>query len=137
VRPAEHGSGRRLAAADVPSIKGLHLSPHGAQAALVNFSSTGLLCECGVRLKVGSPVQVMFEGEFAPASATGRVARCEVVAMAPGGVLRYHIGVEFNSPIALDDIVADPPPKTEVVPEVSGRLSSSRASVPHVIRNRW
>jgi hypothetical protein len=103
----EHRTSTRYPASDVPSIKGLRLSPHGAEARLVNISVTGLLAECTVRLKVGSAVTVLFEGGFVPVSAAGRVARCEVSAMGRDGVLRYHVGIAFKVPIESNDV---PPP---------------------------
>src|SRR5215813_8245768 len=65
----------RYPASEIPSITGLRMSPHGAEASLVNLSTTGLLAECAVRLKTGSTVTVQFEGTFTPATVHGRVAR--------------------------------------------------------------
>jgi hypothetical protein len=112
----EHRGATRYPAPDVPSIKGLRLSPHGAEAKLVNISVTGILAECTVRLKVGSAVTVLFEGGFNPISAAGRVARCEVSAMGRDGVLRYHVGIAFNAPIESKDV---PPPAAAIAQTVS------------------
>jgi hypothetical protein len=109
----EHRDATRYPASDVPSIKGLRLSPHGAEARLVNISVTGILAECTVRLKVGSAVTVLFEGGFHPISAAGRVARCQVSAMGRDGVLRYHVGIAFNAPIESKDV---PPPTAAIAP---------------------
>jgi len=125
----------RRPASQVPSIAGLRLSPHGAVAALVNISGSGLLAESTIRLKTGSVVTVLFDGNFSPASIASRVARCEVSGMGADGILRYHVGIAFNAPLALDDAPSaeadepcafnesdTPPPATEV---------------PAVVRNRW
>src|SRR2546428_1470134 len=91
----------RIPAAQVPSITGLRLSPHGADAKLVNISTSGLLAECASRLKVGSTVAVLFEGTFTESTVVGRIARCEVSTMGKDGVLRFFIGIDFNKPIDL------------------------------------
>src|SRR5256712_14206071 len=83
--PVELRSAPRFAAALVPSITGLRLSPHGIDAKLVNISATGLLAECGMRLKVGSAVALSFEGTFTPASTAARVVRCAVASMSSNG----------------------------------------------------
>ena len=135
--PADISKSVRRPAASVPSITGLRLSPHGVEASLVDISPTGLLAECTVRLKVGSPVQVLFEGGFSPSTAPGRVARCEVAAMGRDSVLRYHIGVGFISPIALDDEVAESA-KVELAPEASLAIPVPAPSPVHApVRNRW
>jgi hypothetical protein len=101
----------RRPASDFPGIIGLTLLPLGAEATLVNISTTGLLSESTARLPVGSPVTAQFRGAFSPASVVGRVVRCEVAAMGHDGLLRYAIAVEFASPIPLDeDSSAQPVP---------------------------
>src|SRR5262249_27505614 len=123
----------RRAAAEVPSITGLRISPHGLEATLVNISANGLLAECDEALKPGSQVSVAFEGGFSPSSVDGRVARTAVASTAPNGKLRYHVGIALKERIAvLDKPVAPglevprplavPPPSTPVRP---------------VVRNRW
>jgi hypothetical protein len=162
---AEHGDTTRYPASVVPSITSLRLSPHGAEAKLVNISCMGLLAECTVRLKVGSSVTVLIEGGFKPASAAGRVARCEVSAMGRDGVLRYHVGIGFATPIDLKDYVPanaepiDPPaPAAGSVVETPAAAAPSPApaatvaapgpataviegptivATPPVVRNRW
>jgi hypothetical protein len=114
----------RRPATSVPNITGLQLLPGGGEATLVNISPTGLLAESASRLQVGSSVKILFEGGFSPASVAGRVARCEVAAMGRDGLLRYHIAVEFDSPLALEA-------EREEVEEVPP------ASVSRVVRNRW
>src|SRR5207244_8575456 len=90
--PIENRSAPRLAAALVPSITGLRLSPHGIDAKLVNISATGLLAECGMRLKVGSAVALSFEGTFTPASTAARVVRCAVASRSSNGGLLDLVG---------------------------------------------
>jgi PilZ domain-containing protein len=128
----------RLLASQVP-IAGLRLSPHGAGATLVNISGSGLLAECTVRLKTGSAVTVLFEGDFSPASVPSRVARCAVSAMGGDGLLRYHIGIAFIAPIALDHALARDPAPAEKPPASaeSGALTPASTPVPAGVRNRW
>jgi hypothetical protein len=102
----------------------------------VDISTTGLLVECKMRLKVGSPVQVLFEGGFSPNSAACRVARCEVAAMGRDGILRYHIGIGFNSPIELDEAPVNPT-STEWAPSIPSMPPPVPAAAPFVARNRW
>jgi PilZ domain-containing protein len=139
VEMVEHRYAPRSLAQQVPSIKALRLSPHGADAILVNISSSGLLAECTVRLKTGSVVAVLFEGTFSPTSVASRVVRCAVSAMGSDGVLRYHVGIAFDFPMPLDHAL---------------ELESARADTPHTlaesdaplpvsmppppsVRNRW
>jgi hypothetical protein len=98
---AEKRNAQRHPASEVPWITGLRLSPHGAEASLVNLSTTGLLAECMVRLKSGSPVTVQFEGTFTPATVQGRVARCSVARVSNTGTLMYHVGIAFDDAIDL------------------------------------
>jgi hypothetical protein len=126
----------RRPASQVPSIAGLRLSPHGAIASLVNISGSGLLAESTIRLKTGSAVTVLFDGNFSPTSIASRVARCEVSGMGADGILRYHVGIAFNGPLALDEAPsarADQPSafnESDTPPPVSPAL-------PAVARNRW
>ena len=137
--PVDNRHGLRLLASQVPSITGLRLSPHGAGAILVNISTTGVLAECAVRVKTGSAVTILFEGDFSPASVASRVARCAVSAMGSDGLLRYHIGIAFNAPIALDDALAREPAQVEKPPAFaeSGAPAPASTPVPSVVRNRW
>ena len=106
----------RYPASAVPAITGLRISPHGVEAALVNISESGVLAECGERLKPGSSVTVVFEGTFVPRSMEGRVARNSVSSMGRDGRLRYHVGISFGRTIDLG-IVPEPEPEPELVPE--------------------
>ncbi len=126
--PVENRAAPRFLAAAVPSVTGLRLSPHGTDAMLVNISTTGLLAECGMRLKVGSAVTVSFEGTFQPSTAAGRVVRCAVAAMGKGGALLYHVGIAFIASIPLEAAAGAPEP-----------LEAAEESVPAqtVVCNRW
>jgi hypothetical protein len=114
------------------------LSPHGAEAKLVDISTSGLLAECTSRLKVGSSVAVLFEGGFASASVVGRIARCAVAAMGRDGVLRYHVGISFNKPIVLDD-EPQSAPSEEAAPGIDPAEAIDALPQPVVaaVRNRW
>ena len=112
---------RRLPAHAVAAITALRIAPPGAEVALVNISPTGLLAESPSKLRVGSPVEVQFQGQFIPPSVTGRVVRCEVAVMERDGLLRYHIGIEFDAPLNLADSVPDRPVTPAVAPAVRNR----------------
>jgi hypothetical protein len=114
-------SSRRPATA-VPGITGLRISPHGVEATLVNISETGVLAECGERLKPGSNVTVVFEGTFQPRTMEGRVARNSVSSMGADGRLRYHVGIAFARPIEL-------PPEEERAPVVEEAPAAPVATV--------
>ena len=93
---------RRPAA--INGITGLRfVAPQGAKAQLVNMSPTGLLAETAAKLLVGTRATVAFEGGFMPMTVDGRVVRCEVAVMTREGELRYHIAVEFDSPLQFDE----------------------------------
>jgi hypothetical protein len=109
-------SATRFPASAVPTITGLRISPHGVEAILVNISESGVLAECGERLKPGSAVTVVFEGTFVPRSIEGRVARNSVSSMGRDGRLRYHVGISFGRTIDLG-IIPEPKPEPEPVPE--------------------
>jgi hypothetical protein len=151
---AEKRNAPRYPASEIPSITGLRLSPHGAEAALVNLSTTGLLAECAVRLKTGSTVTVQFEGTFTPTTVQGRVARCSVARVSGGGTLMYHVGLAFSGsirlPAELERAAAAPPEPTAaaeaVAPPPQAPIVESPAAAPappaveHVrptLRNRW
>lgn len=136
---SEKRSAPRRPALHVPSITGLRLSPHGAEAKLVDISTTGLLAECTSRLKVGSSVAVLFEGGFAASSVVGRIARCAVASMGRDGVLRYHVGISFNKPIVLEpeSESAGARSSAEAAPIESAVPDLVPAPAPPVVRNRW
>lgn len=125
----ENRQAPRWPAAQFPLISGLRFSPHGIGAKLVNMSQTGLLAECGVRLKPAAAVTIMFDGTFSPATVEGRVVRCSVAAMGRDGRLQYHVGIAFEAPIAL----GVPAPASVV----AARVSASGPAVVSPVRNRW
>jgi hypothetical protein len=118
----------RLPASSVPAITGLRIQ--GQKATLINISETGLLAECGERQMPGSKLTVMVEGAFAPATMRGRVMRTSVAALGSDGRLRYHVGVQFDSRITLEDAVAPPPP-APLIPPIAPEPPQA------VVRNRW
>jgi PilZ domain-containing protein len=154
---AEKRNAPRYPASEVPSITGLRLSPHGAEATLVNISTTGLLAECAVRLKTGSTVTVQFEGTFTPTTVQGRVARCSVARVSNGGTLLYHVGLSFTEAITLPAELeraaaaaaeTSAAPAAAAVPQQTDQPSAIETSAPapapppveHVrptLRNRW
>jgi hypothetical protein len=121
-------------ASAVPSIEGLRISPPGLTATLVDISASGLVAEWGVPLKIGQAVTVDFEGTFSPQSLEAQVVHSAVNSMTSDGV-RYHVGLEFTTPIAFEDPL--PPP-----PETSAGNAAVQAAVadplePDDIENRW
>lgn len=128
----DHRGAPRQPASAVPSISGLTLSPYGAEATLVNISTTGLLAECGVPLKIGNFVKVLFEGALAPRPVEGRVVRICVASMTSSGV-RYNIGVAFKVPIALEGEVA-PQSRHDSGPV---RVAAVDPLPPSDLVNRW
>ena len=112
----------------MPAITGLRIQ--GQKATLINISETGLLAECGERQMPGSKLTVMVEGAFAPATMRCRVMRTSVAALGSDGRLRYHVGVQFDSRITLEDAVAPPPPP-QLIPPVAPEPPQA------VVRNRW
>lgn len=132
----ENRYGLRRLASQVPLIAGLRLSPHGADATLVNISTTGLLAECTVGLRTGSLVTVLFEGGFSPESIVCRVVRCSVSAVGRESVY-YHVGIAFNATMpdsALEGSARAGKPRQFAESDVPPPVSTP---VPPVGRNRW
>jgi hypothetical protein len=117
---------RRGRAGAVSGITGLRINPPGAEAELVNMSPTGLLAESPAKQRVGTAVEVQFQGGFTPSSIAGHVVRCEVAIMGRDGLLRYHLGIEFDStiPLAAED-------------EEEEERDSAAPPPVRSIRNRW
>ncbi len=115
---AESPNQRRLRTGEVAGITGVRLHPPGSPAQIVNISPTGLLAESAAKLRVGTTLQVEFEGGFTPHAVGGRVVRCEVAAMERDGILRYHIGIDFDAQLPLHAArgpePAAPPPARDV-----------------------
>jgi PilZ domain-containing protein len=130
--PNENRNSPRYAASAVPAITGLRISPHGVEASLVNISETGVLAECGERLKPGSAVTVVFEGTFVPRSMEGRVARNSVASMGRDGRLRYHVGISFARRLDLGSLelpapAPEPEPQTAPAPVVPAPIAAAAA----------
>ena len=140
----------RVPASAVPGIKSVRLSPHGTEATLLNISASGALVECTSRIRLGTAVTTVFEGTFSPATIEGRVARSSVANVSKKGVLQYHIGIAFNSRIAIgtppaveqspavEPVLAAANPQPQA-PETAGTTppAQTAAPVPPVLRNRW
>ena len=122
----------RLEASLMPSISGIRLSPYGADAILVNISASGVLVECSSRLQQGTSVTVVFDGTFSPSSIEGRIAHCSVATIGRKGVLRYHVGIAFKNPIALEGAPATASPQPETAPQ-----PQSARPVRAILSNRW
>jgi hypothetical protein len=125
-------SAPRFPASEVPSITGLRIKPHGAEARLVNISASGLLAECGVRLQSGSVVSIQFEGTFSPTTVEGRVVRCAVAMVGAGG-LRYHVAVAFARTIPLE--VSGSAAATASPP--AAHAPTREIPVKPAVQNRW
>jgi hypothetical protein len=97
----------RRPAARVPSITGVRLSPGGGEASLVNISTSGALVRSTSRLLPGTPVTIVFEGSFTPASMKSKVVRCVVADICKPAGLSYHIGLAFNESIHFEDEPAE------------------------------
>ena len=134
----EHGDARRLAAADIPAIQGLRISPHGSDAVLVNISNRGLLAECRTAPRRGLGVTAHFVGAFTPASVRGHVVRTAVARMTEDGI-RYHVGIAFDEPISIPALMPAAQGSAEAEAQPGGP-SHGREPVVSVVAgpvNRW
>jgi hypothetical protein len=115
------------------------LAPPGVAATLVNLSASGILVECASRQAPGRSVTVHFAGIFSPSSIESRVVRCEVAGIAPDGSLRYHLGLAFDTSIALperdDDNRFDGRAAALSAPPLLAAAAEAVAAP--VLRNRW
>lgn len=100
--PAE----RRYAAAEIPEITGLRVSP-GENARLVNISTTGLLLEGPQRFAPGQSVTVHFEGTLSTRQVRARVVRCQVSAITTSSTLHYQTAMAFAERLTLPREPAD------------------------------
>jgi|ERR671910_461637 hypothetical protein len=127
---AERRIAQRFAAALIPSITGLRLSPSRGKTVLVNISTSGLVAKGDSRWLPGTAVTVVLEGTFLPTAIKGRVARCQVGGM-DGGLLWYDIGIAFDKPILLEVPHQSDAKKEAVLPALED------VTVPAVLFNRW
>jgi hypothetical protein len=116
----------------VPSITGLRISPPGFKATLVNISTTGLLAEWGLPLKIGRAVTVTFEGTITPQSVSAQVVRSSIASMTSAS-LRYYVALAFTAPITLD---GDVPPTTGADKAPAPAAVPDPAALDDVV-NRW
>jgi PilZ domain-containing protein len=114
----------------VPSITGVRLKPFGVDAALLNISASGVLVECARGLRLGTAVTVVFDGTFPTPLVEGRVARSTVATMATNGSLRYHVGITFQTRIALEL------PAAAIAEPESAPADQAPAGGPALV-NRW
>jgi hypothetical protein len=121
----KRGSPRRPASA-IPSIESVRISPHRAEAVLINISERGVLVECGMRLQPGTRVTVLFSGSFTPSSVPSRVARSVVSGMAAEGI-RYQVGISFNQSIELPPL---PPEAMATEPAVAAPVETAAPDAP-------
>ena len=123
----------------MPSITGVRLKPFGADATLLNLSASGVLVECLKRLRLGTAVTVVFDGTFPTSTIEGQVARSSVANVGQNGVLRYHVGIAFRNPMALEAALEKLTPVTAAAPveneAKAAPVAPSAAPVPLV--NRW
>jgi hypothetical protein len=134
----KRGSPRRPASA-MPSIESVRISPHRAEAVLINISGRGVLVECGMRLQPGTRVTVLFSGSFTPSSVPSRVARSVVSGMAAEGI-RYQVGIAFNQPIELPEVPQEavtPAPVDSSAGEVVAEGTPAVEPVRKPLVNRW
>jgi hypothetical protein len=83
----------RRRAAETP-WRGARLRP-GRDALLVDIAPGGALLEAPCRLLPGSVVVLQLRGDHGARVIHGRVLRCEVQSIGPGGEVRYRGAVEF------------------------------------------
>jgi len=133
------GVAHRYPASAFPEIRGIRLEPPDVAATLVNLSASGILVECTSRQAPGRPVTVHFGGIFRPSSIESRVVRCEVAGIAPDGSLRYHLGLAFDTSIALPERVDDSGVDARADALSAPPLVAASAGAPAapVLRNRW
>ena len=135
----KRGSPRRPASA-IPSIESVRISPHRAEAILINISERGVLVECGMRLQPGTRVTVLFSGSFTPSSVPSRVARSVVSGMAAEGI-RYQVGIAFNQPIEMPELPQDAIAAEPVAPAAAETGTAEAATAAEPARkplvNRW
>ena len=125
---SERRTATRHPASVMSAITGVHVSPGGGEASLVNISSTGALVRCATKLLPGTPVTLVFDGTFTPASIKGRVVRCLVADIGRPAGLSYHIGIAFNEGITLAEDPVETLQPAATIP--------SPAAAP-VLVNRW
>ena len=134
----------RFPATAFPTITSVRLSP-GDVVDLVNISKSGVLVEGRTRFVPGTRVSVIFDGGFTPASARGKVVRCQVSSIS-GGALRYQSGIQFEKKLdALDPHSATtpivPPPAQASAPAKTTQTAPVTVPVPAArprqVVNRW
>jgi hypothetical protein len=124
---AEKRAALRHPASLVPAITGVHLSPFGGPASLVNISTSGALVNCNTKLVPGTKTTVIFDGTFTPSSIVGTVVRCTVSHINAGGSLSYEIGIAFDQEVTINEDREETPSSPTTQPPI----------VPSKLVNRW
>jgi hypothetical protein len=133
-KASERRVSTRVPAELVPSIKGVRLSPFGGTSVLVNISTSGLLVKGDRRVLLGTALSISFAGGFSPASARGRVARCEVRSI-EAGVVWYDIAIAFDTAIPLEEPAVLPEQEVKKPePQVEEPAASEDGPL---LYNRW
>jgi hypothetical protein len=138
---AEQRAALRVPAAQVPSIQGVRISGNDDVSTLVNISTSGVLVECAFKPRPGSAVTLDFLGTFTPATIRGRVARTIVASLNKHGILRYMVGIAFETPIVLDPLeAAADRPTADASPDSGAMALPELAPAPRLssrLQNRW
>jgi len=132
VAASERRTATRHLYTGMPSITGVHLSPGGGEASLVNISSTGVLVRCPTKLLPGTAVTITFDGTFSPSTIKGKVVRCFVADICRPAGLAYHIGIAFNQAIQLEE-----EEKEEPVEDIKPDAAIPPPPAAPVLVNRW
>lgn len=137
--PAEAASrvDPRYPAEAISVITGMRLSP-GDTVRLVNMSASGVLVEGRTRFVPGTRVSVIFEGPGAPPTVKARVVRCQVSAIAGGG-LQYQSAIQFEQKIEVPVDEAALPQPSKFPPQSEGASASNHQPAPLAVKahNRW
>lgn len=146
-KASERRVSTRVPAELVPTITGVRLSPFGGSSALVNISTSGLLVKGDRRVLLGTALTISFAGTFSPATARGRVARCEVRSI-EAGVVWYDIAIAFETAIPLEEprkeepaqianAAALPPSQPASTPEPQLEEAPAPQDAAPLLYNRW
>jgi len=95
-------AGRRFVPGRAGGAFTCRLQP-GAEATVVNLSSTGALVEGCCRLRPGSIVHARFGAALRGAVTTCRVTRCVVAALDGPSGISYQAGLSFVEPAEIAD----------------------------------
>jgi hypothetical protein len=101
LRPEENRrASRRRSLDEIPDVTGVKVQSEDVE--VVNASSGGMLIKCSLRLPPGTASQLEIQRLDGTLRVRGKVVRCEVAAVTPGG-LRYWVAIAFNERLAFMD----------------------------------